>query len=156
MSVELKTISIRKWAANYGGNEPTLDSSNNIRIGDIATDTSTTPNKVWTCYDNASGVPVWVLTDGINIKTSTSNVSATITDYVICVNTFSSNVTVTLPTAVGNKGKVYIIKKIDSSSNLVSVVTTSSQTIDGELTQPVSGQYNAMQIVSDNSNWYII
>lgn len=156
MTEELKTIAPRKWDSNYSGTTPTIDTTNGVRIGDIATDTSTTPNKVWTCYDNATGVPVWVLTDGISIKTSTSNVSASITDYVICVNTFSANVTVTLPTAIGNQGKVYIIKKIDSSSNSVSVVTTSSQTIDDETSQLINGQYDAMQVVSDNSNWNII
>jgi hypothetical protein len=78
------------------------------------------------------------------------------TDVIILGNAVSGAITVTLPTAVGIPGKVYIIKKTDSSSNAVTVATTSSQTIDGSTTKILPAQYNSVQVISDGANWIII
>ena len=58
---ELKTLAPKKWVASFGGIAPTLDSSNDIHVGDIAVDNSITPNILWTCSNNALGAPVWVI-----------------------------------------------------------------------------------------------
>jgi len=60
MVIELNTLSPKKWASNYGGSAPTLDITDNVRVGDIAIDTSTSPNDIWRCQDDTSGAPVWV------------------------------------------------------------------------------------------------
>ena len=65
-------------------------------------------------------------------------------------------VTLTLPTAVGVTGQEYKIKKIDSSSNVVTVVTTSSQTIDGQANVVISSQYTGLIVQSSGANWYIV
>ncbi len=65
-------------------------------------------------------------------------------------------VTVTLPTAVGNIGRELVIKKIDSSSNEVTVGTTASQTIDGASSLNLILRYNFVSVVSDGSNWNVI
>lgn len=72
-------------------------------------------------------------------------------DYFIecTTNTF----TVTLPTAVGVNGKQYIIKNV--GTGLITVGTTSSQTIDGTLTKTLS-QNESIEVVSNNSNWKIV
>lgn len=61
-------------------------------------------------------------------------------------NTFS----VTLPTAVGISGRVYQIK--NSGSGVITVNTTSSQTIDGALTKTLN-QYDKLATVSNGTNW---
>lgn len=72
------------------------------------------------------------------------------------VNASGGAVTRTLPTAVGIAGKRYTIKKIDTSSNLVVVQTTSSQTIDG-FAPPWNIRYQneAITYESDGANWFI-
>ena len=72
------------------------------------------------------------------------------------IDATSGNQTYTLPTAIGISGKTYIIKKIDTSTNTVTIATTSSQTIDGYSTITFSNQYQCYTLVSNGSNWYII
>lgn len=64
--------------------------------------------------------------------------------------------TATLPTAVGISGKKYQIKMINTAPTQVTVATTSSQTIDGALTQVLWIQYTALDVISDGSNWSIL
>ena len=59
---ELNTLAPMKWSANFNGTTPTLDSSNNVNVGDFAIDTSTTPNLQWQCLKNTLGSPMWVQT----------------------------------------------------------------------------------------------
>ena len=56
---ELKTLAPKKWIASFGGIAPTLDISDDVHVGDIAIDTSTTPNTLWTCVSNTVGTPIW-------------------------------------------------------------------------------------------------
>lgn len=86
------------------------------------------------------------------ITNVSSNYSMLLTDYL--VNGTTNNFTVTLPTAVGVAGKVYQVK--NSGTGTITINTTSSQTIDGNASGTVTlGQYDAVTMVSDNSNWII-
>jgi len=93
---------------------------------------------------------------GAAITTKNANYNATSSDETILGNASTSNITITLPTAVGATGKTYVVKKIDSSANTVTIATTSSQTIDGTLTRVFSNQYTGAQVQTDGSNWYIL
>jgi hypothetical protein len=73
------------------------------------------------------------------------------TDYTI--DCTANSFTVTLPTAVGITGRVYNIK--NSGTGTIVVNTTSSQTIDGQLTQTLT-QYDAITVVSNGANFIII
>ena len=64
--------------------------------------------------------------------------------------------TVTLYTAVGNTGNAVTVKKTDSSTNAITIATTSSQTIDGATTQTINSQYTSFTMVSDGSNWNLV
>src|SRR6185295_13801008 len=66
-----------------------------------------------------------------SISAQSSNYAVLATDYFVTMSASGGNRTVTLPTAVGKNGKTFVIKKIDSSANTVQLLTTSSQTIDG-------------------------
>jgi hypothetical protein len=73
------------------------------------------------------------------------------TDYQVdcTANTF----TVTLPTAVGITGRVYSIK--NSGTGVITVATTSSQTIDGITTQTLN-QYDNIVVMSNGANYIIL
>jgi hypothetical protein len=90
------------------------------------------------------------------LSTKTSAYTLTSTDSTILGNATSAGFTLTLPTAVGTTGKTYVIKKIDSSTNAVTIGTTSSQTIDGNTTYALSNQWGGVTLQSDGSNWLII
>lgn len=73
------------------------------------------------------------------------------TDRIIKIT--ASGFTITLPTAVGNTGREFNID--NASTGDITVNTTSSQTIEGELTQIVNSN-NAMTVYSDGVNFRII
>jgi hypothetical protein len=90
------------------------------------------------------------------ITTRTSAYTATTSDHTIICNATTAAFTVTLPTAVGNTGQMYSIKKIDASANAITIATTSSQTIDGVTTRTLSTQYQGVTVQSDGANWFVI
>ena len=94
---------------------------------------------------------------GLNtaITTKTANYTALTTDHTILVDATSNNVTITLPTAVGNS-RLYTIKRIDGSVNTVTIATTSSQTIDGSTTYTgLLTQYQTVAVQSNGSHYFI-
>jgi len=105
----------------------------------------------------AAGGLYWSTPGGGGISRSVSSISsntnagsAASTDYVyVC----TAGITVTMPTAVSNTNR-YTIK--NTTSSVVGVATTSSQTIDGSTTYSISKQYQAIDLISDGSNWSII
>jgi hypothetical protein len=92
----------------------------------------------------------------LTVTQVSTNYTALVTDDVILVNATGGTVTVTLPPASGNSGKVYQIKKIDSSSNTVVIDGNGSETIDDALTLTTTVQYEAFTIVCDGTEWWII
>jgi len=98
----------------------------------------------------------------VSIAPSTTAVSGSTTlsstHSVVMASASGGAITVTLPTAVGISGKIYRIKMTSSSSstNTVTVATTSAQTIDGATTQVLTLQYTDIPVISDGSNWSIL
>lgn len=96
-----------------------------------------------------------------NSVTKTSTYAIQTTDQVVLVDATSSSFTVTLPTAVGFSS-IYSLKAITTNNNIVTVQTTSSQTIDGaappiQLGIQASGAtWQSVGLVSDGSNWRIV
>ena len=72
-------------------------------------------------------------------------------DYTI--NCTSGTFTVTLPTAVGFAGQTYVIK--NSGAWVITLATTSSQTIDGVTTQTLAASLS-LTVTSTWANWIII
>lgn len=86
----------------------------------------------------------------------TSAYTLTSTDYTVTGNASTGAFSLTLPTSVGATGKIYVIKKVDSSANAVTVATTSAQTIDGQSSYSLALQYNGITVQSDGANWVLI
>lgn len=84
------------------------------------------------------------------VSTNTGAGATASTDYVyLCSNT----ITITLPTAVGNSNR-YTIKNV--GNGVITIATTSSQTIDGALTAVIHFANNSVDLISTGSNWKII
>ena len=91
-----------------------------------------------------------------DLVTKTAAYTATLNDKVILCDATTAAFTITLPTAVGNTDKVFIIKKIDVSANAITVDGNAAETIDGALTIVLSLQYDTLFIISNNVNWFIL
>ena len=91
------------------------------------------------------------------VVNKTAGYTALTQDEVILVTTGSSaDVTITLPTTVGRKGKYYIIKKIDDGTKDVIIDGHGDELIDGSATLTLLEQYDFALIVSDGTNWQVI
>lgn len=82
----------------------------------------------------------------------TGDYTLTASDYTVdcTANTF----TITLPTAVWIEGRIYNIK--NSGTGVITINTTSSQTIDGGTTATISTQYENITVQSTGANWIIL
>lgn len=116
--------------------------------GEIAYATDTKQLYVGTDYN--TGGSFRPVVGYVPYATKTADYTLTDNDYLILVD---GTYTMTLPTSVGIGGRCYHIKNI--GTGVVTVATTSSQTIDGSTTLVISGRYDSAKLISDNSNWYI-
>lgn len=103
----------------------------------------------------SGGVPVWQAPGTLTVTTQTSTYAILGTDDIILVS--GGVFTVTLPTAVGRTGKLYRIKKTDASyDNIITIATTSAQTIDGASTKTCNTMNEEWTVASNGSNWYVM
>jgi len=77
---------------------------------------------------------------------------ASATDY--CINCTSGTYSITLPTAVSIAGQEFIVK--NSGTGVITIATTSSQTIDGGASGSIIlNQYESISVMSNGANWII-
>lgn len=87
----------------------------------------------------------------LSVVSKTGNYTLTASDDVVVVNATDGAVTITVPAATQNAGKLLTVKKTDSSSNAV----TLSGTIDGVASRKLAAQYDYLSFYSDGTNWNI-
>lgn len=90
------------------------------------------------------------------IATKTTGYTVTVNDYTILGDATLAAFAITLPDAAALSGKVYNVKKIDSSANAVTITPTAPDLIDGSATAVILTQWTSLTFQSDSSNWYIL
>ena len=95
-------------------------------------------------------VPISITT----VTGTTHNATATFGTVCVLCDTTANNVTVNLPTAVGNTA-IYIIKKIVAANSMI-IDGLSTETIDGSATVTIVVENESLTLVSDNTNWKVI
>ncbi len=97
------------------------------------------------------------------LKTTTSKTanftvqtSPTEAGTIYLVDATAGAITATLPAAAtAAAGFAVTIKKVDSSTNIVTIDGDGAETIDGATTLTVTAQYAAVTVVSDGSEWHV-
>ena len=74
---------------------------------------------------------------------------------VVLVTTGATDKDITLPLAARANQQI-TIKKIDPGAGVVHILGNGVETIDGINDQPLNSQYNAMTVVSNGTEWFII
>ena len=92
----------------------------------------------------------------INVVTKTTTYTALSTDRYILADVTAGGFTITLPTAASIDGVDYIVKKVDSTTNVVTIDANGAETIDGGSDLSIAQQYTSYTVVSDGSNWVIV
>lgn len=72
---------------------------------------------------------------------------------VIFANCSINSINITLPSSIGNGGAEIMIKKIGTQP--LNIYPALSQTIDGKAIFSINYAYEAISLISDNTNWYI-
>lgn len=92
------------------------------------------------------------------VNPRTSNYTATTGDNYIFCDTSSGGFTVSLFTTGSGSGFELTIVKLSGDNNVVTIDGNGSQTIDGELTQTLGRQFEAITIVSNSTTntWQIV
>ena len=68
----------------------------------------------------------------------------------------SNAISVTLPRAKSMVGRVVTVKKVDSTTNKVTIDGYASETIDGDTTVTIPAQWTSLRLQSDGNNWVIM
>jgi hypothetical protein len=92
----------------------------------------------------------------MSVTTKTVNATVAAIDFTTLCNNTTGPITITLPSAVGIGGRMYIIKKTSPAGNNVTIVCNGTQTIDGAATYLLTNQYSSLMVQSDGVNWGII
>lgn len=92
----------------------------------------------------------------ISVATTTSASYNAATATFIRADATSNNITVNLPAASGRAGRMYIVKKVDSSANTVTIDANASETIDGATTVVLTTQYEVQRLVCNGTNWDLV
>jgi len=86
--------------------------------------------------------------------TGTDNIGAN--DFTILADASGGAFTETLPAAVSYPNRIFNIKKIDASANVVTVGVTGGNTIDGVGSKTLTVQYQSIMVQSNGANWFVI
>lgn len=90
----------------------------------------------------------------LNRSSVSSNTILTNNNDVVLVSAASGAISITLPSP--SDGKLIYVKKTDSTVNAVNIIPSGIDTIDGNPRYSLLGQYDAVQMISDGTNWFII
>lgn len=107
---------------------------------------STTPNSTIHIAGSVSVDPI----------VTSSSVSVGESAFSIFMDATSGNKTVTLPTGLSVPGRMYVIKKIDSSSNTVTVGVSGGDTIDGSSTYVIGSRYESIWVQATSIGYFIL
>lgn len=133
-------------------------SSSTITLASQGLATTTSPGLMSTVDQTFAGSKTFngavKLVGGLvqSVRTVTATGSLLSADNLVIASPASAAITLTLPAAA--IGLTITIKR-NSASYLV-YLTTSSGTIDGLSTVTLSSNYQAMTVVSDGTNWFIV
>ncbi len=90
------------------------------------------------------------------VKTVTANYTPGDNDYTILCNAQTTGFIITIPTAVGKTGRIYVIKKIDDQNTTIDINAASGETIEGDTNiGSHTGRFSLM-IQSDGTSWHIL
>lgn len=91
----------------------------------------------------------------VNVASNYAAVASTFPETLIRVSTGVGNVTVTLPAPASVAGKIFTVKKVDSSIGAV-IIVPASGTIDGGSDYTRSMQYGYVRLYSNGTSYDVI
>jgi len=85
------------------------------------------------------------------------SVNTTLSDIRIAlVDASAAGLTVILPNVSTVTNQEFIIKKIDSSPNVVTIATYNTDVIEGTTELTINTQWTVIRVVSNGTAWYVV
>lgn len=124
----------------------------------LSVDVPTTVNSSFTVSGSITMSGSLNLSNGVLFYTSSSNGSVTLTErnqFILFMDATSGSFNVTLPSAAAMSGTSLYLKRVDETTNDITIVASGNQLIElnNEL---VLAARTSIQIANFNSNWWII
>jgi hypothetical protein len=92
---------------------------------------------------------------GANVTYVGEDTTLDASHYAVLVDASAGDVVISLPTVTTSFGRIYNIKKIDDSANIVTIDGSGTQRIDGSFTKTLSTRWASIQIQNDGTfAWY--
>lgn len=91
----------------------------------------------------------------VNPTAKVANYSLLSTDEVVSMDASGGARSFFLPAVSGLQGKSYMLRKADSSSNIVSIVPDGSETINGSASYPLYNQFESVEVICDSVGWIL-
>lgn len=91
-----------------------------------------------------------------NYITVTSDYFISGDDDLIFADTVSNSVTISLPNASGIGGKQITVKKLTGNNALIIDTSEESQSIDSQRQISISYNFESINFISNNHNWFIL
>lgn len=122
------------------------------------TESAPVDDSIQTYRATVNQIKDYVLNAGLpSVVSKTTTYLATVADEIILADVSGGAWTLTLPTAVGNTGQEFTIKKTDSDfTEALTIDGDGSETIDGSTSTTLNTQGETLKIVSDGTNWEIL
>lgn len=86
----------------------------------------------------------------------TVNYTIAATDYAVQFDASSGNLVASLPNSVGIAGRIYVIIKVDSTANTVTLSPNAGQTINGQINYVLDAQWDVVTLMSSSQGGWII
>jgi hypothetical protein len=158
---ELNTLSPKKWIDDFSGVAPTLDfTTDDIRTGDYAIDTSVSPPLIWVCLNQAT--PVWILEQSVYSRSQTLTDGANITVNLnlggVMVVTLGGNRTLDNPTGQ-TAGTKYVLRVIQDGTGGRTLAYGNLYKFPGGVLPTLSSTAGAIDILefkSDGTNMNLV
>lgn len=77
-------------------------------------------------------------------------------DWLVLADATGGAFTVTLPPAASVRNRAYVVKRLNSGGNAVTLDGNGSETIDGATTLPLTAQYQVATVYSDGTEWWVL
>lgn len=163
LAIQNDLKSLVEWSPRSAWDEsadPTAgdDEDDDFYPGSLWLRIDSTPARLFVCQSSDAAAAVWIpLTPALrSLVTKTAAYTITNSDDIVLCNAAGGAFTVTLPSATGNTGRQFVVKRLNSGSNTVAVAAVGGQTIDGASSVSLSVQYQIITVVCDGSNWFTI
>ena len=107
-------------------------------------------------YDQSIDFFWRMICDSASVTTITSDRTLDLNYSTVLADASLNNITIYLPSAALYANKQYKVKKIDTSSHIVTIDPLGVETIDGKTKFLLKERYKSITFASDGANWWIL